>query len=536
MRNNNYLKAFFIFAYAFAAMLSQGFLTTVSADNFQKGVEAYEEKDFVTAFESWLPLANEGNIYAQYNLFILHDNFYAKSDGLFDIFKAKKWLNSAAQNGLAQAQYTLGVRFSDKLDPIRWLVFASLQDHIPATEKIKELGVGKLHIAAQTSTSSEFLAVLTDAKDLNVRDKRGLTPLHYAANNLKTSKNITILLEAGAEPTLIDSEGNTPLHFAYSPNDDRERIDIFLQAGIDPNSKNNNGYTPLHYFSKYGSFQSVQALLEAGGDVNATTKWAETPLHMAVHNPNAYEVIQLLIKAGADKEAKDFSGLTPIFSAVTMGERSSIISLIDHGIDINSRSKEGFTPFHYATNNRSMEQKSLVKLLLQLGADVNSRSLEGETPLYSFARNGNSESIRLMIDAGANVNARDQHGYSPLYSAALHGNTTGLKVLIEAGAEIDAKSEFGTTPLVGAVRTGTQRGEIVLILLSHGAKINNRDYQGNTPLHVARVPEKIEVLLDNGADPSAKNEFGMLPWDFIKNNDEIKGTKAYWRLNDARFD
>ena len=44
------------------------------------------------------------------------------------------------------------------------------------------------------------------------------------------------------------------------------------------------------------------------------------------------------------------------------------------------------------------------------------------------------------------------------------------------------------------------------------------------------------ALLDAGADPEGRDEIGMTPWDHIQENDALKGTGVYWRLNEARFE
>ena len=43
----------------------------------------------------------------------------------------------------------------------------------------------------------------------------------------------------------------------------------------------------------------------------------------------------------------------------------------------------------------------------------------------------------------------------------------------------------------------------------------------------------IQALLDAGANAKAKE--GKTPWDYSQNNEELKGTKGYWALNDAQY-
>ena len=49
-------------------------------------------------------------------------------------------------------------------------------------------------------------------------------------------------------------------------------------------------------------------------------------------------------------------------------------------------------------------------------------------------------------------------------------------------------------------------------------------------------PEVISVLLKAGADPNAKDEFGKTVLDYAKENESIKGTPVYWKLNEASYE
>lgn len=76
------------------------------------------------------------------------------------------------------------------------------------------------------------------------------------------------------------------------------------------------------------------------------------------------------------------------------------------------------------------------------------------------------------------------------------------------------------TPLQTAVEEGNQ--EICLVLLRHGADINQLNIYGETALHYAvridniAIAEKMaELLIDNGADRSAINRQGRTPLEEV---------------------
>ncbi|MCY4325526.1 MAG: ankyrin repeat domain-containing protein, partial [Betaproteobacteria bacterium] len=78
-----------------------------------------------------------------------------------------------------------------------------------------------------------------------------------------------------------------------------------------------------------------------------------------------------------------------------------------------------------------------VSQCLQDGADINSRTKNNWTPLYFAARaNANPQIIAKLLEAGANINTRTKARWTPLHAAAKHNtNPEVIAMLLEAGAD-----------------------------------------------------------------------------------------------------
>jgi ankyrin repeat protein len=75
--------------------------------------------------------------------------------------------------------------------------------------------------------------------------------------------------------------------------------------------------------------------------------------------------------------------------------------------------------------------------------------------------------------------------------------------------------------------------------LKAGAEINARDEKGQTPLMKAAMlnenPESILFFLKAGADATLKDNRGERAIDLAEENEAVKDTDAYWKLDDASF-
>lgn len=132
--------------------------------------------------------------------------------------------------------------------------------------------------------------VISCTKDINVRDKDGIAPLHLAVT---VSEYLTKkLLDAGADPTIETFEGLTPLHLAarsrqgnivgmlldalHGLDSDQPPSSLATQGAWLKRTNNSpiigvnaeaNGTTPLYYACLSGRTEIVSMLFDAGADV-----------------------------------------------------------------------------------------------------------------------------------------------------------------------------------------------------------------------------------------------------------------------------
>lgn len=110
-------------------------------------------------------------------------------------------------------------------------------------------------------------------------------------------------LKMGASVTIRDRKGKTPLHVAAETTGDPDVITRLVEAGADVTAKTTDGLkdTPLHGAARYSSNVEVVArLIDLGADVNAKNEGRWQPLHMAAQANRNPDIPALLIERGAE--------------------------------------------------------------------------------------------------------------------------------------------------------------------------------------------------------------------------------------------
>ncbi len=81
-------------------------------------------------------------------------------------------------------------------------------------------------------------------------------------------------------------------------------------------------------------------------------------------------------------------------------------TLINAGISLNKKNKEGETPLHIAVKEHN--NCLMIKLLLNAGAEINALNFKGETPAYIAASLKNILNLEILEKNGGDYGNKDK--------------------------------------------------------------------------------------------------------------------------------
>ena len=186
------------------------------------------------------------------------------------------------------------------------------------------------------------------------------------------------------------------------------------------------------------------------------------------------------------------------------------------------------------------DKESVMVNLIFRGFDVNVRDPKGRSGLYLAAAEGSFKVAKVLLDWNkTDVNLLTPQNESPLMMAALKAHTALAKRIIERGGDVN---KTGWTPLhYAATSTAPGHIEIIKLLLEENAYIDAESPNGSTPLMMAAMygtAEAAKLLMEEGADPTLKNEKGLTAIDFAqiaKRDDVAQAIGKTIRLKEPGF-
>ncbi len=271
-----------------------------------------------------------------------------------------------------------------------------------------------------------------DPRIANLKGPGGSTPLMYAVL-YGDADAVRLLLDNGADPNVRNEAGASALMWAV---DDLEKTRLLLQRGALVNARSEHGRTALSIAaSRFGSLAVVRLLLDSGADPSVKSpsyKGPLTPLSEAAEVGDE-AVVRLLIERGADVKS---AGPFPLIAALNAND-ARCVDLLIPSADRATLSMVLASLGPPLGTAAGFGNAKLIQRLLDHGADVNARSRGGRSLLIDLANSDSfpAESITTLIERGANPNLRTEAGQTALDFANQRGRTPTVDLLAKAGAK-----------------------------------------------------------------------------------------------------
>lgn len=419
-------------------------------------------------------------------------------------------------------------------------------------------GETPFHIAAMRRFISvmEYLLSLGISVPANVmltQFQVGWSPSSYPT--------ICFLLNKGGDVHSITRNGDTLLHLMAQF--DSEAVEHLVRLGCSPYALNSTQETPLHIAARSGrisvieyflslnialppdillatasgtSWKTVEMtryLIDKGADVSVVTNEGDTALHLLLTQHEKVNIeedrlgsVKILVDAGCEPRSRNLAGKTPMHAAAKIGFTTVLEYLLLQDVPLPHDILLTSSP-------------RTIHFLLGKGVDVSCVAANVDMQLMHRALDhvGSEEDYlecaNTLVGAGWDPSLMNSAGETPMHIAARHGQIPTMQYLLSQNVPLPSDVLLAqAVPRDGAHHIIPDI-PLIRFLIREGANINTANSSGDTPLHLALrfkciLDERfefgsaqwkvVEILLDSGSDPSARNVDGRTPFDIAEAN------------------
>jgi len=220
---------------------------------------------------------------------------------------------------------------------------------------------------------------------LDIKDKYGLTPLHYTILFNKFNE-FKLLIDYNANYLAHNNDNLNSFFLCIKYN----RINFFIyllnleKSLTELNFYNNDKYSLLHYSIKHEKYDFIDLILTKKININAQEENSGlTALHMAIIKNNK-KVVNKLIMNGINFNinVQDYYGNSALHYAISEKDDEIIKIIIKHNPNYNLINVDGDTALHNYLDDNSLN-KDILKILIQ-NTNLNIQNNKGITCLKNI--------------------------------------------------------------------------------------------------------------------------------------------------------
>ncbi len=268
------------------------------------------------------------------------------------------------------------------------------------------LGMHSDNICDYVSCSSSPFSAFS-ATDMNIQNKEGKTPLHYAFEYGHLER---LLIDQKIDVNIRDNNGRTPIFYI-------NKFDYRNGVNFDLNVKDNDGNTPLVYIKDVYTFEKFHSKgMRYPEKINLSSKKAQ--------EANTSDLVRKKIKTLF--HLKDAKSAKILIQSVTESTPEFYQQFLNNKWDkkfwnfvldqelIDVKGEMGKDLLFTALENKDL---SFCKKLIQKGADVNTKNSKGETLLDCVMLSNIDKKrtfVEFLINQGVDVNNIDNNGQTIL--------------------------------------------------------------------------------------------------------------------------
>lgn len=355
----------------------------------------------------------------------------------------------------------------------------------------------------------EYITKIKSGKGLNFpRNSDGKNAFHLLVDSFD-SEIFTFTVKIFSE--FIDDKDNseyTPLYYALD-NQNFELAELLIANGADVNSSSMFGYTLLHLFVSM-SVEVTVFLLDHGADHTMINSLFQTPLAICAGKGDTEMVEFLIDECGIEDDPSAFS------EAARHGRDEIITILVICCFDINRQNNEGSPHIFCALLNHKFDT---AETMIRYGANLNQRDETGDNILAYVIRNEDKECLSFLVEFHFNFYEKCTSNYLPLSLALALGKHQFVKYLIGAGCDVNTQDNDGDTVFIEEVKRDSD--EYLIALIKAGSDVEIKNFDGLSAVDYAVLNDEIDtvkLLIENKINIDGTSAF---PFAVLKKNKEL---------------